>query len=93
MANAIIGVGFDNWVQNQIVKRQKVNRRTSNKTINELNQEILKKSKILQEVERKFNDLKKNAPERRREFELAKQAFNSLDEKEYKKNIETVVYS
>jgi hypothetical protein len=36
MANAIIGVGFDNWVQNQIVKRQKVNRRTSNKTINEL---------------------------------------------------------
>jgi hypothetical protein len=36
MANAIIGVGFDDWVQNQIIKRQKVNRRTSNKTIDEL---------------------------------------------------------
>lgn len=36
MANAIIGVGFDDWVQNQILKRQKVNRRTSNKTVDEL---------------------------------------------------------
>lgn len=36
MANSIIGAGFSSWVYNQIVKRQKVNRRTSNKTIDEI---------------------------------------------------------
>ncbi len=36
MANSIIGAGFSDWVYNQILKRQKVNRRTSNKTIDEI---------------------------------------------------------